>query len=161
MFGRIRRLEISLAAKCQILFGAAVLLIISAALLVPWQRMEQLTQQLDERAAAALADDAVARHIERGGASDPTPPVAAPEPVAGDEEPPDASPTDADARLWFSRPSPGRFTHLWTEHEGSQLECLSCLKGGNGHVYDSPFAAFGWALSNLRGGRQSDGYRDL
>ena len=70
MFGRIRRLEISLAAKCQILFGAAVVLIIAAALLVPWQRMEQLTEQLDERAAAALADDAVARHIaEHGEAS--------------------------------------------------------------------------------------------
>jgi signal transduction histidine kinase len=70
MFGRIRRLEISLAAKCQILFGAAVVLIIAAALLVPWQRMEQLTEQLDERSAAALADDAVARHIaEHGGAA--------------------------------------------------------------------------------------------
>jgi two-component system sensor histidine kinase BarA len=65
MFGRIRRLEISLAAKCQILFGAAVILIIAAALLVPWQRMEQLTEQLDERAAAALADDALARHAGR------------------------------------------------------------------------------------------------
>src|SRR5437868_6365130 len=65
MFGKIRRLEISLAAKCQILFGAAVLLIIAAALLVPWRRMEQLTAQLDERAAAVLADDAVARHVNR------------------------------------------------------------------------------------------------
>jgi signal transduction histidine kinase len=75
MFGRIRRLEISLAAKCQILFGAAVVLIIAAALLVPWQRMEQLTQQLDERAAAALADDAVARHVALIGTSG-TPAVA-------------------------------------------------------------------------------------
>src|SRR5688572_24903246 len=99
MFGRIRRLEISLAAKCQILFGAAVLLIIAAALLVPWQRMEQLTQQLDERAAAALADDAVARHLERGGASDPTPPVAAPEPGAesGDTDPADDAQANANA----------------------------------------------------------------
>jgi two-component system sensor histidine kinase BarA len=64
MFGRIRRLEISLAAKCQILFGAAVLLIIAAALLVPWRRMEQLTAQLDERSAAALADEVVARHMD-------------------------------------------------------------------------------------------------
>ena len=63
MFGRIRRLEISLAAKCQILFGAAVLLIIAAALLVPWRRMEQLTAQLDERSAAALAEEALARHV--------------------------------------------------------------------------------------------------
>src|SRR5215212_4417665 len=81
MFGRIRRLEISLAAKCQILFGAAVVLIIAAALLVPWQRMEQLTEQLDERAAAALADDAVARHIaDHGGESTTTvsPPATVP-----------------------------------------------------------------------------------
>jgi signal transduction histidine kinase/type II secretory pathway pseudopilin PulG len=81
MFGRIRRLEISLAAKCQILFGAAVVLIIAAALLVPWQRMEQLTEQLDERAAAALADDAIARHIADhggGGAAAPAPPSTGP-----------------------------------------------------------------------------------
>src|SRR3982751_141872 len=77
MFGRIRRLEISLAAKCQILFGAAVVLIIAAALLVPWQRMEQLTEQLDERAAAALADDGVARHLaEHGAATVASPPPA-------------------------------------------------------------------------------------
>src|SRR5687768_15850685 len=70
MVGKIRRLEISLAAKCQILFGAAVVLIIAAALLVPWQRMEQLTEQLDERAAAALADDVLARHV--AGAATPS-----------------------------------------------------------------------------------------
>ena len=63
MFKRIRQLRISLAAKCQILFGAAVVLIIAAALFVPWQRMEQLTEQLNERAAGALADEAVDRHI--------------------------------------------------------------------------------------------------
>ena len=45
MFKRIRQLHISLAAKCQLLFGAAVVLIIAAALLVPWQRMEQLMEQ--------------------------------------------------------------------------------------------------------------------
>ena len=44
MFKRIRQLRISLAAKCQMLFGAAVALIIAAALFVPWQRMEQLTE---------------------------------------------------------------------------------------------------------------------
>ena len=92
MFGRIRRLEISLAAKCQILFGAAVVLIIAAALLVPWQRMEQLTEQLDERAAAALADDAVARHIaEHGGASAaPAPPTTSPGETAAESGDADA-----------------------------------------------------------------------
>jgi phosphoglycerate-specific signal transduction histidine kinase len=62
MFKRLRQLEISLAAKCQLLFGAAVVLIIGAALAVPWQRMEQLTNQLDERSARTLTDYAVAEH---------------------------------------------------------------------------------------------------
>src|ERR1700709_1878528 len=63
MLERIRRLHISLAAKCQLLFGAAVVLIIAAALLVPWQRMEQLTEQLNDAAASAVADSAVRHHV--------------------------------------------------------------------------------------------------
>jgi signal transduction histidine kinase len=63
MFKRFRQLRISLAAKCQILFGAAVILIIAAALAVPWQRMEQLTEQLNERTAGVLADHAMDEHI--------------------------------------------------------------------------------------------------
>src|SRR4051812_5367200 len=63
MFKRLRQLEISLAAKCQILFGAAVVMIISAALFVPWQRMEQLTGLLNERAAAMVAQTVVAEHV--------------------------------------------------------------------------------------------------
>jgi hypothetical protein len=63
MFKRIRQLRISLAAKCQMLFGAAVALIIAAALFVPWQRMEQLTEQINERSARALCDDALADHL--------------------------------------------------------------------------------------------------
>jgi signal transduction histidine kinase len=63
MFERVRKLRISLAAKCQILFGAAVVMIISAALFVPWQRMQQLTEQLSERAAAALARSTIAEHV--------------------------------------------------------------------------------------------------
>ncbi len=62
MFKRLRQLRISLAAKCQILFGAAVILIIAAALAVPWHRMEQLTEELNARAAGALADNAIAEH---------------------------------------------------------------------------------------------------
>jgi signal transduction histidine kinase len=64
LFRRLRQLRISLAAKCQLLFGAAVVLIISAALFVPFQRMEQLMEQLNERSARALIDQAVARHVE-------------------------------------------------------------------------------------------------
>jgi two-component system, NarL family, sensor histidine kinase BarA len=64
MFKRIRRLRISLAAKCQLLFGAAVVLIIAAALAVPWHRFEELTNQLNGGPAEMLARDAVARHAE-------------------------------------------------------------------------------------------------
>ena len=65
MFKRIRQLHISLAAKCQLLFGAAVVLIIAAALLVPWQRMEQLMEQMNERTAKTLADWAEADHVAK------------------------------------------------------------------------------------------------
>src|SRR5256885_16809824 len=96
MFGKIRRLEISLAAKCQILFGAAVLLIIGAALLVPWRRMEQLTAQLDERAAAALADDAIARHVDRD-VTGPADVDATPTEAAVTTQPDDPAADDLDA----------------------------------------------------------------
>src|SRR5687767_6899304 len=65
MLKRIRHLEISLATKCQLLFGAAVLLIISAALLVPWRRIEQLMAQMNERTAETLAHWAEADHVAR------------------------------------------------------------------------------------------------
>src|SRR5687767_14992479 len=63
MLKRLQRLRIPLAAKCQLLFGLAVTLIIGAALFVPWQRMEQLTEQLDHTSAGALADSAVQLHV--------------------------------------------------------------------------------------------------
>src|SRR5258705_1504878 len=81
MFKRIRQLNISLAAKCQLLFGAAVVLIIGAALLVPWQRMEQLTEQLNERSARTLIDYAVDAHAAKpqaAGESEPATPATAP-----------------------------------------------------------------------------------
>jgi len=65
MFKRLRNLEISLATKCQLLFGAAVVLIIAAALFVPWQRMEQLTEQINVTHARALADYARVDHVSR------------------------------------------------------------------------------------------------
>src|SRR5277367_3458307 len=66
MLTRLRRLNISLAAKCQLLFGAAVVIIIAAALFVPWQRMEQLTEQLNDDAANAITDSAVRQHAAGG-----------------------------------------------------------------------------------------------
>src|SRR4051794_38313184 len=75
MFKRIRQLHISLAAKCQLLFGAAVVLIIGAALFVPWQRMEQLTAQLNERSARTLIEYAIDSHV--AGATSPLRPFDA------------------------------------------------------------------------------------
>src|SRR5947207_8473091 len=101
MFKRFRQLRISLAAKCQILFGAAVVLIIAAALLVPWQRMEQLTEQLDERAAAALADDALARHVaDHGGvfSAIPGPATAPAADESSDSTVDESAPDDAKSR---------------------------------------------------------------
>ncbi len=40
---KIRWLNISLAAKCRLLFGVAVLLILTAALYIPWNQMRSLT----------------------------------------------------------------------------------------------------------------------
>lgn len=56
-------MKISLATKCQLLFGVAVVLVIAAALAVPWQRMEQLSDQPNTSAASLLADRAVAEHV--------------------------------------------------------------------------------------------------
>jgi signal transduction histidine kinase len=60
---RLGRLRISLAAKCQLLFGAAVVLIISAALAVPWHRFEELTDQLDDGPAEMIARNTLAEHV--------------------------------------------------------------------------------------------------
>ncbi len=64
MLNRVRRLNISLAAKCQLLFGSALVLIIAAALFVPWQRMEQLTEQLNDTAAGAIAETIIRQHVQ-------------------------------------------------------------------------------------------------
>jgi signal transduction histidine kinase len=79
MLNRIRRLNISLAAKCQLLFGSAVVLIIAAALSVPWQRMDQLTEQMNTVAASAVAENIIRHHISTASmtASDTPPPRAA------------------------------------------------------------------------------------
>src|SRR6185503_11920537 len=61
-------ISISLAAKCQLLFGLAVLVIIAGALAVPWQRMEQLAVQPNVKA-ARLAADMFFREVHAGAAS--------------------------------------------------------------------------------------------
>ena len=86
MLRRLRKLRLSLAAKCQLLFGAAGLLIIAAALVVPFQRMEQLTGQLDESAARAVAQSALTRHALSPAPADVAP---ASRPAGEPPDPPD------------------------------------------------------------------------
>ncbi len=60
-----KELTISLATKCQLLFGFAVLVIIAGALAVPWQRMEQLTSREPVYEARLAADMALRQaHVE-------------------------------------------------------------------------------------------------
>ena len=56
-------MRMSLATKCELLFGAAAVIIISAALFVPWQRMEQLTEELNDAGAQAVVDVTLRHHI--------------------------------------------------------------------------------------------------
>lgn len=71
MTGTVRRLNMSLATKCQLLFGVAVVLVVIAALFVPWQRMEQLSEQPNESAAVLLADSLLQEHVKTAGRPDP------------------------------------------------------------------------------------------
>ncbi|MGA3066459.1 MAG: ATP-binding protein [Tepidisphaeraceae bacterium] len=73
MLKRFGQVRISLAAKCQILFGAAVVLIIGAALYVPWKRMEQIVLEVNLQTAEGVARQAVMEHRVRPG---PTTPLA-------------------------------------------------------------------------------------
>ena len=53
----MRLIRISLAAKYRLLFGVAVLLIIGAALTLPWHRLERLALEKPFREAQRVADD--------------------------------------------------------------------------------------------------------
>ncbi|MHB1768712.1 MAG: hypothetical protein ACYCUV_12785, partial [Phycisphaerae bacterium] len=67
-----KELTISLAAKCQLLFGFAVLVIIAGALAVPWQRMEQLTSREPVYEARIAADMTLrAAHVQQGAPESP------------------------------------------------------------------------------------------
>src|SRR5271170_3775909 len=65
-----KELTISLAAKCQLLFGFAVLVIIIGALAVPWLRMEQLTGR-EPVYEAQIAADMALRWVHSGAAAQP------------------------------------------------------------------------------------------
>ena len=62
-----RRVRISLANKCQLLFGVAVVVILTAALAVCWLRMRTLVSEGQEEAARKLAEAWLAGRIEVGG----------------------------------------------------------------------------------------------
>ncbi len=65
-----KELTISLAAKCQLLFGFAVLVIIAGALAVPWQRMEQLTSREPVYEARIAADMTLRQaHVDHGAST--------------------------------------------------------------------------------------------
>ncbi len=62
------RLRISLANKCQLLFGLAVVLILTAALAVPWLRMQKLVDESQQEIAAGMAGDWLADLVDDYGA---------------------------------------------------------------------------------------------
>jgi signal transduction histidine kinase len=115
VFKRIRQLRISLAQKCQLLFGTAVLMIIAAALFVPWQRMEQLMAQLNDNAAEMLVQRAIEEHLLAVGQQSPPGPVPSSRTL-----PPTTQPSRFDPRnlipprllLVHDQPDPETFTRF-------------------------------------------------
>ena len=63
-----KSVRVSLANKCQILFGAAVMLILTAALSVVWIRMNALVRQEQHENARNLANAWLSDMIQLGGA---------------------------------------------------------------------------------------------
>lgn len=63
-----RSVHISLANKCQILFGGAVIFILTVALSVVWMRMQDLVRQEQEETSRNLAGAWLADMIQLGGA---------------------------------------------------------------------------------------------
>ncbi len=72
----MHRFRLPLAVKCLLLFGIGVAIVLGAALWVPWQRMEQLTQQLDQSSASGAIRLAIGEHTaewSNGNLSDHAP----------------------------------------------------------------------------------------
>src|SRR5262245_4772266 len=59
--------SISLASKCRTLFGSAVVLIVGAALMVPWLRMTDLVHEKNFQTARQMAIVAAQRGMPSGG----------------------------------------------------------------------------------------------
>ncbi|MFW6058990.1 MAG: ATP-binding protein [Phycisphaeraceae bacterium] len=79
-----KRLRLSLANKCQLLFGAAVIIILSAALSVVWLRMQTLVEQSPRQQAENLAQLWLTNQIDLGGTLQPTDDAV--DPLAADEQ---------------------------------------------------------------------------
>ncbi|MBI1335989.1 MAG: HAMP domain-containing protein [Phycisphaera sp.] len=62
-----KAVRISLANKCQLLFGAAVVLILTAALAVVWVRMDKLVHEAQQARARVIANAWLTGKIEIGG----------------------------------------------------------------------------------------------
>jgi len=65
------KLRVSLANKCQLLFGLAVLVIIAAALSVPWIRMQKLLDESQEEIGREIAEDFLRSSAVNNGSLDP------------------------------------------------------------------------------------------
>jgi len=65
MLARWRFFNLSLADKCWVLFGFALLLIIAVALFIPWYRMERLVEEQNGKQAQAIADAFVIFNLHR------------------------------------------------------------------------------------------------
>lgn len=63
----LRSSGLSLANKCQLLFGLAVILILTAALSVPWIRMQRIVDEGEFEMAAEIAQAWIASHVGDGG----------------------------------------------------------------------------------------------
>jgi signal transduction histidine kinase len=147
MFKRVRELHISLAAKCQLLFGGAVVLIIAAALLVPGQRIEDLMKDGDRRIAAVLADQAIRDHLARPGPTSraTTQPTDSADTIASRVRliGPDADPStltrfEKRAPRWLAREGKDDFVYQRYDHSSryryarqlrATVNCISCHSG--------------------------------
>jgi len=79
-----RNIRLSLATKCQLLFGAAVILILAAALSVVWLQLETLVHEGPRKRARDIAELWLADRIQLGSALAPA--DASVEPLAPEQE---------------------------------------------------------------------------
>lgn len=116
MFKRLLQLRISLAAKCQLLFGAAAILIIGAALGVPWLRIEQLMNHMNRRAAKTMAEWAEADHVARMQAMGEARPLSSTRPTT--------APAGAFARSLATTTRPASEPVPWGPHDRAAVRLV-------------------------------------